>query len=54
MSKVEWLNLSGINLLQKMGMVAERSKLVSQIQAERMPYVPGLNPVWGMNFYMLP
>ena len=27
-------------------MVAEWSKLLSQIQVERMPWVPGSNPAW--------
>ena len=30
-------------------MVAERSKALFQIQVERMPQVPGLNPNWDYN-----
>ena len=30
--------------MQEPAVVAERSKVLSQIQVERMPYVPGSNP----------
>ena len=39
-----------IVLLNKLAVVAELSKALSQIQTERMPKVPGSNPRLGLQF----